>query len=262
MTLARNASRAMAFSLLLLGSTAYGANHLVGVGDCYGVRSCFTPAALAIQSGDSVTFYVYQEDVGDILPHNVVADDGSFRCARGCDNEGGDGTPRAYQSQWLFTRTFNVPGIVHYHDEVTGVGGVIIVRDGPAFAVGPGVTGLWYDPALDGHGMFVEVLPDNRVLVAWLSFDPGATGQAWFIGVGAYNGGTATIDALHQPTGGRWPYAYVGPPRPIVKNRWGSLNLNFLDCDNVTVGFDSERGYDRGTVYLKRLTRPAGVACP
>ena len=95
-----------------------------------------------------------------------------------------------------------------------------------------------------------------------VAFDPGAAGQAWFTGVGAYGGDTATIDTLHQPTGGGWPYAYGGAARLIVKNRWGSLRLLFLDCDNLTVGFDSERGYEKGTISLRRLTRTAGVACP
>jgi plastocyanin len=131
--------------LLLLGSTpAPAAYHWEGIGDCYSdigncdefgvctpvpshfVGVCFRPASLTIAAGDSVTF-----SVTDVLintgPHNVVADDGSFRCALGCDGEGGDGTPRDVTSRWSFTRTFNTPGVVKYHDEVTGVAGVVNV---------------------------------------------------------------------------------------------------------------------------------------
>ena len=29
--------------------------------------------------------------------------------------------------------------------------------------IGPAFTGAWYDPAESGHGLFVEILPDNRI---------------------------------------------------------------------------------------------------
>ena len=48
----------------------------------------FHPDTLTINAGDSVTFIALDDDLIVTGPHNVVADDGSFRCARGCD-EGG-----------------------------------------------------------------------------------------------------------------------------------------------------------------------------
>src|SRR5690349_2965667 len=53
---------------------------------------CFQPDWLLINVGDSVQFSSYCEMYCPNL-HNVVADDGSFRCARGCDGEGGSGEP-------------------------------------------------------------------------------------------------------------------------------------------------------------------------
>lgn len=69
----------------------------------------FTPRELTIRAGDTVTFRV---DEGF---HNVVADDGSFRCARGCN--GADGDPA---SGWTFTRTFDTAGRVPFYCEVHG----------------------------------------------------------------------------------------------------------------------------------------------
>jgi len=112
-------------------------NHLVGIGDdCDPIdlgNLCFYPTPLTIRAGDSVTFYPYDSNVFN-GPRNVVADDGSFRCASGCDGEGGDGTPK--RRAWQFTRTFNTPGAVAYHDEVSRVSGVIVVvaNDAPAQA--------------------------------------------------------------------------------------------------------------------------------
>jgi plastocyanin len=101
-------------------NAAQATEHRVGIGDDCDANpgqppACFSPLTLPIAVGDSVTFYVYF-DGGDTGPHNVVADDGSFRCALGCDGQGGDGTPRDYRSQWQFTLTFDKPGIVSYHD--------------------------------------------------------------------------------------------------------------------------------------------------
>lgn len=70
----------------------------------------FSPEELTIEAGDSVTF----RNAGGI--HNVVADDGSFRCANGCDGDGGDGT--ATDNAWEFTLTFNDPGVITYNCEL------------------------------------------------------------------------------------------------------------------------------------------------
>ena len=99
----------------------------------------FTPSQLNITVGDSVQFYQYADTVFTGA-HNVVADDGSFRCATGCDGEGGDGTPVSDSSCNAmgscsfttiglgFTRTFPTPGIVVYHDEISHASGVIVVQ--------------------------------------------------------------------------------------------------------------------------------------
>ena len=248
-------------SLLILGATsALAANHYVGIGDDCDVRgACFYPAQVTISPGDTVSFFIYT-DLVNTGPHNVVADDGSFRCARGCDGEGGDGTPADYTAQWSFTRTFNIPGRVNYHDEVSHVTGVIIVQGPPAFVIGPGVTGAWYDPSQNGHGLFIEVLPESRFYASWFAFNPTGSQQAWFSGVGTYSGNTATIATVEQPTGGRWIPNF--DPNQIVRNAWGTLTFTFTDCNHGRVDFNSVLGYGTGSMNLTRLTQPAGLSCP
>lgn len=75
----------------------------------------FSPAQLTITAGDSVTW----RNEGGI--HNVAADDGSFRCADGCDGAGGDGDPS--ETAWSFTLTFDQPSDVPYHCQVHGAPG-------------------------------------------------------------------------------------------------------------------------------------------
>jgi hypothetical protein len=127
-------------------------------------------------------------------------------------------------------------------------------------AIGPGHTGAWYNPAQGGHGLFVEVLPDNKIQAAWFTFNPGGTEQAWFVGVGTYSGNKATISAMAQPTGGRW-IPHFDPSR-VIDNTWGALTLTFNDADNGTAVFASTSGYGTGSIALTRLTRPAAAKDP
>ncbi|HVT59691.1 MAG TPA: Calx-beta domain-containing protein [Thermoanaerobaculia bacterium] len=77
----------------------------------------FSPANLTINVGDSVTW-----TNASGLMHNVTADNGSFRCANGCDGAGGDGTP---SGAWTFTKTFNQAATIAYHCEIHGASGGI-----------------------------------------------------------------------------------------------------------------------------------------
>lgn len=82
----------------------------------------FLPGNVTIQAGDTVT---WRNDGG---VHNVNADDGSFRCAQGCDDTGGNGN--ATGGLWTATRTFNQPGTIGYHCQVHGFAmrGTIVVQ--------------------------------------------------------------------------------------------------------------------------------------
>lgn len=71
----------------------------------------FSPGERTIQVGDTVTFKNLGGD------HNVRANDDSFRCAHGCDDDGGNG---AISSDWTFTRVFNAAGVVPYYCENHG----------------------------------------------------------------------------------------------------------------------------------------------
>lgn len=79
----------------------------------------YTPSELTIQVGDSVTW------TNQSGTHNVQADDGSFRCANGCDGDGGNGDPAS--NEWSFTLTFDEPAeLIRYfcqlHGDKGGVG--------------------------------------------------------------------------------------------------------------------------------------------
>ena len=117
--------------------------------------------------------------------------------------------------------------------------------------IGPGFTGAWFDPAQSGHGLFIEILPDDRIQAAWFTFNPAGE-QAWFLGVGSYVDNSATISAV-EPVGGRWIPNF--DPTQIVNNAWGTLTLTFTDADHGRVDFSSILGYGAGSMNLTRLTK-------
>src|SRR5512141_701930 len=79
-----------------------------------GSQVAFSPQFLTIQAGDTVTFL----NLGGY--HNAVADDGSFRCAHGCDGDGQGGSGNASDSLWFATVAFPTPGTVGYFCEPHG----------------------------------------------------------------------------------------------------------------------------------------------
>jgi hypothetical protein len=130
----------------------------------------------------------------------------------------------------------------------------------PPGSIGPGFTGGWFDPSQSGHGIFTQVLPDNRFLAAWLAFDASGA-QAWFTGIGTYAANTATIAAVVQPSGGRWIPNFDSAR--VVNNAWGSLTFTFTDCNHGRVDFSSSvAGFGSGSMELTRLTLPLGLTCP
>jgi plastocyanin len=249
--------------LLLAGSTAWAANHTVMVGGTYTVGPyeyplmSFTPRDLTVNVGDTITFV----NSGGI--HNVAADDGSFRCAQGCDGQGGNGAPSG--ANWSATITATEAGVIPYHCEVHGTAGMTgtITVNGAAggnVPITPGFTGAWYDPAQSGHGIFIEVLDGNQILAWWFTFNPEGTQQAWFGNVGAINGSTATIAAV-QTQGGQWIPNFN--PANVTQPVWGTLTFTFTDCNHGRVDFASDvPGYGSGHMDLTRLTQPAGLSCP
>jgi len=117
--------RWLALLLCVLNGAASAA--IVNVG---GGPNSFAPQTITISAGDSITFV----NKGGF--HNVVADDGSFRCARGCDGDGSGGSGNASFSNWVATVKFNTPGTIGYFCEIHGMPGqgmfgTIIVQGAP-----------------------------------------------------------------------------------------------------------------------------------
>jgi plastocyanin len=112
----------------------------------------FSPSALSITVGDTITF----TNVGGL--HNVAATGvETFRCANGCDGQGGNGNPA---TGWSFVWTFDTPGNVEFHCEVHGgMTGTITVQ--PVAGGDPGQIALSaneYSESEDGGELVVQIV--------------------------------------------------------------------------------------------------------
>ena len=130
-----------------------------------------------------------------------------------------------------------------------------------AFTIGPGITGNWFDPAQSGHGVIVEVLAGNQMLVDWFVFAPQG-GPTWIVASGTIDGNSAVLQAFQESgSGGRFPPNF--DPTQLHSNPWGTLTLTFADCNNGQMAWQpTAPGYTSGSMPITRLTQPAGLACP
>ena len=124
-----------------------------------GAQVAFSPQFLTIQAGDSVTFL----NLGGY--HNAVADDGSFRCAHGCDGDGQGGNGNASDSFWLATVLFPNAGTVGYFCEPHGSPGSGMYGTIEVVAVAPPAP---VDPAPSGNARIDALLAFAVTVVALL----------------------------------------------------------------------------------------------
>ncbi len=222
----------------------------------------FSPQHLTIHAGDTVTF----ANQGGL--HNVAADDGSFRCAEGCDGTGGDGSPSS--TAWSFTMQFGQAGTVGYHCEVHGAPGSgmfgtidVLPAQSSAFSLGGYLSGQWYNPAQSGHGFSMEFTNVNNTLIAiWFVYAPDGSGPYWIYGQGQYDTGsnTVTVPAVLL-TGSAFPPNFNAAD--VTRTPWGSMTFTFDDCSTGRVSWSSELpAYGSGSMPLTHLAQIAGTQCP
>lgn len=273
----RRPSFAGALMLLVVVSVPAAEEHHVILQD-----DSFSPQHLTIAAGDSVRW----TNEGS-HPHNVAADDGSFRCAEGCDSAGGGGTESYHggdghpgdpsAANWSFVRTFNQPGEIGYHCETHGSPGIGMFgtltveaaeEEEPGFAINAGLTGSWFNPETAGQGFLIDVVPslDPKLVFAfWFTYElepdeagqgGGASGLRWLIGDGHYQEGDGSVVLeILQFTGG---FFEVGDPEPVGVPI-GSAVMTFEDCSTASLEYelDFEGDPDQavsGTTPLVRLT--------
>jgi len=247
----------------------------------------FSPAVVNINAGDSILF-----KYGGGNPHNVVADDNSFRCAKGCDGDGAGGNGNV-STGWSVTKTFSNAGTIRYYCEAhggpngSGMAGQIIVHavtpPPPTIVLGGYLSGNWFNSAQGGHGFQLEFTNRSTgattadMVAIWFVYTPnGSTatdgsGQNWIYAEGDYDTtkGTVTLPAILL-SGARFPPNFNSTDVHRISNdastTWGTITFTFSDCNNGTVSWHSTvPGYNNANdtpLAITRLTQIAGTTCP
>ena len=237
----------------------------------------FTPTTVNINAGDTVTF----KYAGGGLPHNVVADDNSFRCATSCSGNGGNVSTAAWTAVVPFTKagTFRYYCELHGGPGGVGMSGTVIVHAAttPSINLGGYLSGNWYNPDQGGHGFQLEFTKDAGLLAIWFVYTPDGTGQSWIYGQGAYD---TTKNSVTVPavifSGANFPSQKLPFNQADVKqlggDLWGNLTFTFTDCNHGTVAWQTnaanatvgQAGYTSSAtpLALTRLTQIDGTSCP
>ena len=134
------------------------------------------------------------------------------------------------------------------------------------FDIEQGISGVWYDPAHDGEGWFVELLDEKTALVYWFTYTPPAVGgdqaQAWIGGLGEINGSSIVV-----PTASSWistgpPFGPDFNPDQVELRPWGNFTLSFSGCNSGVMYYQSDdMDYGHGSLDLARLTTIETLSC-
>jgi len=129
-----------------------------------------------------------------------------------------------------------------------------------AATIGPGYSGMWYDPARSGEGLQLEILDANRATVYWFTYDDQGR-QRWFGGIGQITH-DATGDSIRFPQmyithGGRFGPSF--DPDDVQFQTEGTVSLSFGDCNNGTFKYTAF-GQSQ-TLPIQRLTQTMGAGC-
>jgi plastocyanin len=212
----------------------------------------FIPNELEIQVGDTVRW------IGEEGFHNVRADDDSFQNL-------------AATAPWTFEHTFTTAGDVRYYCDVhstpgqpigSAMNGLIHVvgEDPPPFVINQGMAGSWYNPATNGQGFLIDLLPATKfIFVAWFTYEKpvampvtgnepkiGAPEQRWMTASGTYNGSGASLTLYSNSSG------IFNSNAPVTVTPVGTVALNFSDCTHGSVTYSIPGESQSGTIPIER----------
>ncbi len=125
-------------------------------------------------------------------------------------------------------------------------------------AIIAGFDGAWFDLDHNGEGFQIEILDNNRAVVAWYTFD-AIGNQRWLSGVGEIEGNRIVIDQLTIASGAVFGDGF--DPADVVREVWGSAILTFSDCSNGFISYVENATGTPGIQTLSRLTSLASVPC-
>jgi hypothetical protein len=126
---------------------------------------------------------------------------------------------------------------------------VFLGHSNPSFTLRHQLSGAWYNPAWNGQGFFIDVVPTIDLFFAgWYTWGDGSQYQ-WLTAQGNFDGDIANV-LLFRTSGGR-----IYHPQPVTTVPTGSAAFRFRNCTEGEV-IISRDGEPRQAFPLVRLTPP------
>jgi hypothetical protein len=126
------------------------------------------------------------------------------------------------------------------------------------FMINAGLNDAWVNQEALYQGIFLTVFPDLQLMfAAWFTFDSQASGnqatlggpdQRWLTALGSYSGTSASLK-VENTTGGLFNALN---PTPTQDTDYGTLDIDFADCNNLTVTFDLPGAGESGQFNMSR----------
>jgi hypothetical protein len=135
--------------------------------------------------------------------------------------------------------------------------------------VNAGLNDAWADLNTDGQGFYLSVFPDVGVMaLAWFTYDLerppedvtaqlGGPGQRWLSAAGGWEGNVATL-TVEKVTGGRFDQSL---PEVERDPDYGTITIEFHDCDNATLSYDIPELALTGTIEITRIVKDNVMVC-
>jgi Tol biopolymer transport system component len=143
------------------------------------------------------------------------------------------------------------------------------ITDNPMFfQINPGLNGSWFNPATNGQGFFIDVLPTSGLLfMSWNTFDVerpdesieaqlGDPGHRWLVGQGPYSGNQAILN-IYSSNGGVFDAA---EPRPEF-DQDGEMLVEFTSCRSGTVTYEIPSVDQSRVIPIQRVALDNATTC-
>lgn len=126
-----------------------------------------------------------------------------------------------------------------------------------AINIQPNLSGSWFNPNQDGHGLAVEVLENDLTLIYWYVYQ--LDGSPMFLITVGNNTGNTTSGTTYFYSGMKF-----GEFNPADNTRevWGTTSVTFDKCDTARLTYTAnDPAYGSGQIAMQRLTSIAAYAC-
>ncbi|MEE4217401.1 MAG: hypothetical protein V2I48_07325, partial [Xanthomonadales bacterium] len=138
---------------------------------------------------------------------------------------------------------------------------------GPEIIVNEGLNDAWADPETDGQGVLINVLPEvNAVFAAWFTYDNfdasggnadvGSADHRWMTAFGPIDGDRSEMQMFVNRGG-----AFDQGQPPSVSEPYGTLDLSFDSCDEITAKYNLPAAGEAGTMNLRRIVQDRVASC-